>query len=337
MLDGVNIGAILNEEGNIVQAVLLKCGGGPSGSSSSSTSSATATTNDDGNNENIIEQICVDTCPQRRMVEQILGGNGITFIGQYEDEGIVVVASKQQQQPADHTHVINPHRLQPPLHNMTICGDILLLKVRQEEEDIDPTKPFFQDYTKEDYATFASRTIDETAKEEQEEEEPLQEKEELSISTTSTEDCSSSYSSSSIEEGGEDEEEEEEQSEDGEEKDSSEETEEAHDDDDDDDYVEDVSELGMFNLVMGSFLRQYQENNGRGPSTEELLFMRQTLAEKMGIVLDSITTNTATATSNTDNSSVIITETKVSPSTASSNTRNGCSPPKKRVKFTIQE
>jgi hypothetical protein len=333
MLDGVNIGAILNEEGNIVQAVLLKCGGGPSGSSTSS-NSTTSTINDNDNNENIIEQICVDTCPQRRMVEQILGGNGITFVGQYEDEGIVVVASKQQQQQENNDHTRNPHRLQPPLHNLTICGDILLLKVRQEEEeDIDPTKPFFQDYTKEDYAAFASKTIEETAKEEEPQQ---QQQEELSCSSTSTEDCSSSYSSSSIEEE-EKEEDEEEQSEDGEEKDSSEATEEEHeeDDDDDDDYYEDVSELGMFNLVMGSFLRQYQENNGRGPSTEELLVMRQTLAEKMGIVLDSITINTTT-TAPTTNSN-IIQKTKQSSSNALSNNHNGLSPPKKRVKFTIQE
>jgi len=141
MLDKVNIGAILNEEGNIVQAVLLKCGGGVN-EKINTTDDAVVNKN---NTENIIEQISVDTCPQRRMVDEILGGNGITFIGQYEDEGIVVVASKQQQQQrrADGTtasstnQIINPHRLKPPLHNETICGDILLLKVRQGEEEED--------------------------------------------------------------------------------------------------------------------------------------------------------------------------------------------------------
>lgn len=342
MLDKVNIGAILNEEGNIVQAVLLKCGGGVN-EKINTTDDAVVNKN---NTENIIEQISVDTCPQRRMVDEILGGNGITFIGQYEDEGIVVVASKQQQQQrrADGTtasstnQIINPHRLKPPLHNETICGDILLLKVRQGEEEEDQSSPFFQDYTKEDYAAFTNTSSAEPEGEMQEEKAPTEDEEEYLTSGSSDMDDNSSTSSSSSQEGEEDEEEGEEET------DGSEEAEEANSDDDDGDYIEDVSESAMFNIVMGTVLRQYQESNGRGPTTEELLCIRQTIAEKMGIVLDSTTDTTTNLTNNSGSPtgkhkhSDDTEETKLpSFSSKASGNLSCCSPAKKRVKFAIEE
>lgn len=337
MLNNVDIGAILNEEGNIVQAVLLKCGN----VARSSLSDTISATDDSVSPKNIIEQISVDTCPKRRMVDEILGGNGITFIGQYEDEGIVVVASKQQhqqqQQRSDGSAsstdpIINPHRLKPPLHNETICGDILLLKVRQGEEEEDESSPFFQDYTKDDYEAFTNKSSAEPKGEIQEEKAPSEEEEEEQTSASSDADDYSYASSSSAQEG----EDEEEQGE--EENDESEEC----DEDDDEDCIEDISESAMFNLVMGSVLRQYQESNGRGPNTEELLCIRQTLAEKMGIVLDSTTATTtnltnASDTSNEKNSDGTEGIKLPSFSSKSSGNLSCCSPAKKRVKFTAEE
>lgn len=335
MLNDVDIGAILNEEGNIVQAVLLKCGN----VARSSVSDSITTTNESVSPKNIIEQISVDTCPKRRMVDEILGGTGITFIGQYEDEGIVVVASKQQQQQqqradgsaASTDPIINPHRLKPPLHNETICGDILLLKVRQGEEEEDESSPFFQDYTKDDYAAFTNKSSAEPKGEMQEEKAPSEEEEEEQTSGSSdADDYSYASSSSSLE--GEDEEEQ-----------GEEETDESEgDEDDDEDCTEDISESAMFNLVMGSVLRQYQETNGRGPNTEELLCIRQTLAEKMGIVLDSTTGSTtsltnANDTSNEKNSDGTEGMKLPSFSSKSSGNLSCCSPAKKRVKFATEE
>merc|ERR1711971_350431 len=75
--DNMNIANILNSTGPIVNAVLLKAG--------------------NGNGNNIVEDIQVDTTPKKQMVSKILGGP-FTFLGQYEDEGIVLMIRKDGQQ-----------------------------------------------------------------------------------------------------------------------------------------------------------------------------------------------------------------------------------------------
>jgi alkanesulfonate monooxygenase SsuD/methylene tetrahydromethanopterin reductase-like flavin-dependent oxidoreductase (luciferase family) len=39
----------------------------------------------------------------------------------------------------------------------------------------------------------------------------------------------------------------------------------------------------MFNLVMNEVLRQYREENGRGPNTQELLELRANIARELGV------------------------------------------------------
>jgi hypothetical protein len=212
----------------------------------------------------------------------------------------------------------------------------LLLKVRQGEEEEDQSNPFFQDYTKEDYAAFTNTSLAEPKGDMQEGKAPPEEEEEyLTSSESSDVDDDESTSSSSSKEGEDDDEEGEEET------DGSEEAN-ADDDDDDGDYIEDVSESAMFNLVMGTVLRQYQESNGRGPTTEELLCIRQTVAEKMGIVLDSTTDTTLSTNSDSPTDkhkhSNYTEETKLpSFSSKASGNLSCCSPVKKRVKFATEE
>jgi len=300
----VDISRILNEQGTTVQAVLLKC----CPSSSAAPSTADTQQDDTENNttnyymyKDYVEEVSVDTCPRRRMVDKILGGTGITFVGQYEDEGIVVVAAKDETSERD----INPHTLQPPLHSTagTIRGDILLLKVRQEmddddEEQDDEDTAFFTDYTKEEYAAFAMRTDialpldtntldDEEESEEEESEE--EEDDDANEETNSEEDSDDSEDEGYV------------------------------DDDESDDEEDDASASGMFNLVLGGLLRKFQEQNGRGPTTDELLVMRSALAEKMEFDLnipESVQESSQQECTNTN-----------------STNDDDPSPPRKRVKF----
>ncbi len=98
-------------------------------------------------NEHLIEEIRVDTTPRKSMVSQILGGP-FTFLGQYEEEGVIVMIRRrgydndkwdativQENNEEDDLPPINPHRLQPPLHNIVVRGDILLMKVAGNEEE----------------------------------------------------------------------------------------------------------------------------------------------------------------------------------------------------------
>jgi hypothetical protein len=307
----------------------------------------------------LIEQIEIDTTPNKSMVAKTLGGP-FTFLGQYEEEGIVlmirnlpddldeVVRNEMEEEEDDddgegdgdvnvsqqlprlfkisqlktlcHERDIdtqgmlekadlvkalmeyqdslppyNPHQLQPPLHKARVRGNILCLKVAETPEELDndhddsdeavaeenadgddgdgndggetdhdetaATKEvvvmsndeFFLDYTKDEYVKFASRAdIPE-------------------------------HELPDPEEAEEDDEEEE---------------------DDDDDYVEDQEEEeegaafipgeegevldeedrnAMFNLVMNEVLRQYREDNGRGPNTRELLELRASIAKELDV------------------------------------------------------
>jgi len=88
----------------------------------------------------LISEIQVDTTPKKQMVSQILGGP-FTFLGQYEDEGIVVIvrrpATEDVEGEDESDLVLNPHVLQPPLHNAEVYGDILLMRVAATEDDED--------------------------------------------------------------------------------------------------------------------------------------------------------------------------------------------------------
>merc|ERR1719253_353580 len=121
-MQNVNIASILNSTGPIVTAVLLKAGG---------TRKEQGEQNDAADDDNVVEAVQVDTTPKKQMVTQILGGP-FTFLGQYEEEGIMLMINRDQ----DNTSLpINPHMLQPPLDHVEIRGDVLLMRVAETEEE----------------------------------------------------------------------------------------------------------------------------------------------------------------------------------------------------------
>jgi len=269
------------------------------------------------------------------MVSQLLGGP-FTFLGQYEEQGLVVMVRRDQaaEQAGEGVGgeegglVRNGHKLQPPLHEEVVFGDILLMRVADAEEEEEavaaaatvadcgestketkgteeggteteengaspttqqqpqddtttdggeeeeasnntptptPAKvltndEFFLDYTKDEYLTFAARTdiLPPPPKDDGETEE------------TAEHNDGSDESSDENDELAED------QDQDAE---YDIEDEDSNSDDDGDDC-----QIGMMNLILGQILKRFQEANGRGPDTHELLTMRAALAEKLGIV-----------------------------------------------------
>mmetsp|Transcript_42272 Transcript_42272/g.101754 ORF Transcript_42272/g.101754 Transcript_42272/m.101754 type:complete len:567 (+) Transcript_42272:312-2012(+) len=115
---------------------------------------------------------------------------------------------------------------------------------------------FFQDYTKANYIQFASRTDIE----EYEIEEPQEEGHEV-------EDV----------EDEDDDQDENEAPEDGDEN-----AAEASGNPDEEE-LDDEDRNAMFNMVMNEVLRQYREETGRGPNTQELLDMRANIARELGV------------------------------------------------------
>ena len=183
-LGSVDIGSMLRSTGPVVKCVLLRAAGADD---EQKKPAAAATTNDDGASASpeqedgkkkaaddedggddqpqaqpsqhpiltdLIEEIEIDTTPKKAMVQHVLGGP-FTFLGQYEDEGIMVMVrrpdfadddadseedhSDEDQEDGENKPPLNPHRLQPPLHKKEVYGDILLMRVApvndEPEED----------------------------------------------------------------------------------------------------------------------------------------------------------------------------------------------------------
>lgn len=300
----------------------------------------------------LVEDIEIDTTPAKNKVAELLGGP-FTFLGQYEEEGIVLMARRawvedDLLEEGQHRHhpvnfdgmsiknlrtlaskwdvcldnivekqelvntmkkkelelpLVNPHPLQPPLQNLRVRGDILCMKIAVVDDELDENKEgvnnskrandvaegedslnvdgnsseeetnvplqvpsneeFFLDYTKNEYLAFATRTN--VAHPPQQASDSSQEEEEDGTMQEPTGEENGDKSGA----GGGDE-----------------------DDDDDDDYqlMEDMEEMteeeeksAMLNIVMSELLRKFREENGRGPDTRELLEIRASVAEQLGV------------------------------------------------------
>ena len=267
LIHGIDISKMLQSKGPVVKCVLLKAVEQGSVASDAKQPATGQATEGDGQQRgeaeerhvlvDAIEEVEIDTTPQKQMVAQVLGGN-FTFVGQYEDEGIMLMVRNVEDLDESLLPPINRHLLQPPFDEHEIRGDILILKVAATEETLDdvdangkevvvPTNDdVFLNYTKAEYVAFAKRT-DVVAPE-----------------ALEGDDADS-------EDGGEDEDEEDDEDYN------------AEDDDDDDD-----EHTGMMNLLLSAILRKFTEDNGRGPNTDELLQIREALASKLGIQLATV-------------------------------------------------
>lgn len=248
-----------------------------------------------------IDEILVDTTPSKNAIRDILGP--FTFIGQFPTEGVVAMARKEIPQDLKSLSIsqlralcedadvdttgmlekmdlvqaldecqlpVNPHKLQPPLDELVVRGDILLLKVAETEEVLDDpngqgeekdmkvlsNEEFFLNYTKEEYIQFASRT-DVVAPE--------------------------------VEEDDDDDEENDDDDDDDDQKPAAE-GEEEEDEEEDDEFnpaadgdPDEEEKHAMLNLIMAEVLRKFREEKGRGPNSEELLEIRRQVAAPLGI------------------------------------------------------
>jgi Family of unknown function (DUF5880) len=174
LLHGTNIAQVLKSTGPVVTCVLLKHirHDGKDGKPHAYVSGGHV--DKDHKRQvltELVEQVQIDTTPSKSGVQQILGGP-FTFLGQYEEEGVVVMARKElpahleresisslralcQDHDVDTTGIleknelvtalleaqlpINPHNLQPPLDGIVVRGDILIMKIAETEEVLDTT------------------------------------------------------------------------------------------------------------------------------------------------------------------------------------------------------
>ncbi len=268
LMSGEEISRILASTGNVVKCVLLRAA--PDATNDDGKKPAAAKKQHDGDSKtpneqtqektilkDLIDEIEVDTTPKKSQAQEILGGP-ITFLGQYEDEDLVLICRRPETLEKDTP--MNSHKLQPPFEHTKVQGDILIMRVKphqdkpeQQADGCDETSvaasddDFFLDFTKHDYIHFALR----------DDVEPPEFQE--------------------VQSGDDDEEIEEEQEE-----------EEEYLGEDDDDEDDEEAQVAMMNLIMAQVLRRFHDENGRGPNTQELLELRSALAQKLGVEVPGI-------------------------------------------------
>lgn len=243
-LNGEDITRILNTTGPIVTCVLVRGGSG----------------------EDAISEVRLDTTPQKREVENLLGGP-ITFLGQYPEEGVVVMTTKKdlnntEQQASSECVEGNRVRLPMPLDEVVVYSDCLIMKVTKDDDD-----DFFLDYSKELYLDLVSRG-GEKRQEPLEEDSDSEVDDDNELEQSDDEECSNEEDADS----------------DGQVLDDDDDYDENFSDDGEDMELDSEEErIGMLNLCMGQILRRFQEENGHGPDTRQLLEMRHALAIKLGV------------------------------------------------------
>jgi hypothetical protein len=334
---GLDISKIMSSTGPVVKCVLLRADADQASKSKDDDEVENAAS--PSLHQHLITEINVDTTPRKSQVNSILGGP-FTFLGQYEEEGIVVMIRRPRpdhvdgedgDEEDDDDLPVNPHRLQPPFHDAVIRGDILLMRVApvaEEETEVvlneeddeavkdmaatssktpslttmnNEDKEFFLDYTKDDYLKFAAR-MDIMAVAEDEEDD---DEEDDAVDSSSDDDEQSEEEDE--EEGGEGRDEKEKKSTIATRDDDSDDEEDFDPDDSDinesDEDDEEECQVGMMNMILSHMLRKFREsNNGRGPNSIELLEMRKALADRLGVA--NVTGPPLSQHSSSDNDSI---------------------------------
>ena len=248
-----------------------------------------------------MEEIEIDTTPKKSMVKQVLGGD-FTFLGQYEDEGIMVMVRRpdweDEESSFDESEIppVNPHPLQPPFDEAEVRGDILLIRVAETAEELDE-----DDDEKNDNDDEEGEEENEEDKKEQGEvssdlkpaaAEEKESHEEKQVSVPTNDDFFLDYtmeeylkfaSRTDVEGPPILEESEESAEEDNEEEAGDGDYDPEADELSDEEYDDEEHQVGMMNLILGQILRKFHEENGRGPDTLELLEMRKALADRLGV------------------------------------------------------
>jgi hypothetical protein len=324
-LEGVDIAKIMSSAGPVVTCVLLKHMS-LSGRDTKPHASPKEE-RDDGHPHKrpvlteLIEEVSVDTTPSKNQVQAVLGGP-FTFLGQYPDEGIVLMARREI--PADLEDLslhkiralckdfgvdtekmlekseliealweaqlpVNPHQLQPPFDGTVVRGDILLMRVADTDEVLD------KDDDEDEGDAEGNPDAEGDDKEEVKETAGADAATEPQVNVPSNEEFFLDYAkkewvafASRTDVVAPEVPEADDDSELDEEEDDDDEEEDEYNaaegaGDDDDEDDDEEERRAMLNLIMGEVLKRFRKENGRGPDTRELLELRSQVANQLGV------------------------------------------------------
>ena len=313
-LQGIDIAQVLRSEGPIVTCVLLRATpppptptttgkDGQDSKPSADTTTITAETDTDA----LVEEIRIDTTPKKNSVEKLLGGP-FTFVGQYEEEGIMLMARRgwiygeDDDDDADYDNddeakhsdqeprgVLNPHKLQPPFDRTRVYGDILVLKVAEVDDPLDDDNTTNNDNNNNNNEADKNAVKAVPVKNTSQDEFFLDYTKKSYLAFAARTDVVPPEAPPVNDDDQEDvfagaDQNDDEKEEAGEWSGADNDDE----DDDDSDEDEEAAQEAMMQLILSSVLKGFQAQNGRDPTEEELAVLKLTVAQKLGIPLAGV-------------------------------------------------
>lgn len=270
----------------------------------------------------LIKEIQIDTTPGKYAVQGVLGGS-FTFLGQYPDEGVVLMARADQF--ADLTEIenlsvkelsalmkdnpdiapdntlleksdliqavkeaqlpLNPHKLQPPFDDFAVRGDILIMRVSDTTEEEDESN----DDNPENALAKAVNEFTNATAVSNDEFFLNYTKEEYVTFATRTDVVAPIYEATSDDDdedvNDENDDNDETQDDNDVDGDGDEENDENFNADDATGEDNDDERRLLLNLILGEVIKSFRNENQRGPDSAELLELRSQVAEKLGLDL----------------------------------------------------
>ena len=296
LLESADIAKVLSSQGPVVKCVVLRATP-PTGTADGDKKPSAKPDNTEGSRviPELIDEIEIDTTPAKSMVSKMLGGS-FTFLGQYEDEGVVLMIRNIPEDAAQfEREELASEKLS---HLRSLCkerkinmdgmlekSDLVNALIKASE--LPPINPHSLQPPLNKKVVRGDILILKVAETEEELDVEDESSETPAINVPSNDEFFLDYTKVQyIEFASRTDIQEESSSEEEDESDEEKEAEEP--------YILDPSEIdeedksATFNLVMNGLLRHYREENGRGPNTHELLELRASIAKELDVQIPDI-------------------------------------------------
>ncbi|CAJ1953410.1 unnamed protein product [Cylindrotheca closterium] len=296
LLESADIAKVLSSKGPIVKCVMLRATPQTGTTDGDKKPSAKPSTAEEGRViPDLIDEIEIDTTPSKSMVSKTLGGS-FTFLGQYEDEGVVLMIRNI---PEDAVPFKKEDLGSEKLSNLrSLCEErdinmegMLeksdLVNALIKDSELPPVNPHSLQPPLNKKVVRGDILILKVAETEEELDDEDEASEAPEVNVPSNDEFFLDYTKSQYiafasrtdieEESSEESDREAEEGEEGE----------AYQLDPNE-TIDEEDKSAMFNLVMNEVLRHYREENGRGPNTHELLELRASIAKELDVEVPNI-------------------------------------------------
>mmetsp|Transcript_25439 Transcript_25439/g.62594 ORF Transcript_25439/g.62594 Transcript_25439/m.62594 type:complete len:403 (-) Transcript_25439:117-1325(-) len=301
LLESADIAKVLSSKGPIVKCVVLRATPQTGTTDGDKKPSAKPSNGEEARViPELIDEIEIDTTPSKSMVSKTLGGS-FTFLGQYEDEGVVLMIRNIPEDAAPFEKEDLASEKLSYLRSLCEERDINmdgmleksdLVNALIKDSELPPVNPHSLQPPLRKKVVRGDILILKVAETEEELDDEDESSEAPEVNIPSNDEFFLDYTKSQyiafasrtdIEEQSSEESDEEEEGDEGEEEEEGEAYQLGANE-----TIDEEDKSAMFNLVMNEVLRHYREENGRGPNTHELLELRASIAKELDVEVPNI-------------------------------------------------